>query len=219
MLNQNKTRIDELWLVDLDDTLVKKSAMNKLLLNLSSPKERERLIAHNKDRLAGRELSSGAIYNPSDYLDDPIKTFALFVRQSAESEDYIYQDATRFLGRLPTEKVMILSFGAEPWQLAKFRALKVNLPIMIINHSDKTRELRNNFYDGVYHIADLEAESVVLIDDRAYSFDGFGELTNARGIFLNRPEFASAHVDDHRDFARALPRNVKSVSSLDEVLT
>jgi hypothetical protein len=66
---------------------------------------------------------------------------------------------------------------------------------------------------------DAVCDDCAFDDDRAYSFDGFGELTNARGIFLNRPEFASTHVDDHRDFARALPRNVRSVSSLDEVLT
>lgn len=217
MPSQERAIVDELWLIDLDDTLVKKSAMNELLLELCSPEERERLIAHNRERLARRGLDSGAIYNPSNYLNDPEKTLVYFVEQSMGSENYIHSDALNFLSRLPMGKAMIFSFGAEPWQLAKFRALGVSLPIVIIDHSNKTRELGGSFHDGIYKIGDFEAESLVLVDDRAYSFDGFDKLVNVRGIFLDRPEFADAHADDHRSSYQILPDNVMCISSLYEI--
>lgn len=209
--------IDELWLVDLDDTLVKKSVMNELLLKLCSPREREQLRRHNQERLANQQSDSGAIYNPSAYLDEPEKTLAYFVEQSAGLSEYIYPDAARFLQRLPAGKAIVFSFGAKSWQRAKFQALESNVPMVVIDHSDKTKELRNSFQEGAYHIGDLIAASVVLVDDRYYSFTGFDELINARGIFLDRSEFAGAHADDHRKSTTLLPYNVSVISSLDQI--
>lgn len=213
----SQTIIDTLWLIDLDDTLVKTRSMHELLLRLCSPAERKRLVAHNEARLAKRKIGITILYEPTKQLSNPAETMAQFTTTCAKNEQYVYPDGMRFLQHCRADETLIFSFGSPAYQQAKYQTLQTPIPLLTLDSPDKTAFLAKCFHGGTYHIGGFMARSIVLVDDRPYSFSGFDRLPHAKGILLSRAEFAHASAREYHNETAEMPSSVIDIASLDEI--
>lgn len=136
-----------------------------------------------------------------------------FIKESISS--LLYQDAINFLGREHYgSQLYILTFGDKDFQEAKVVAAGLEIPAIYTDKKRKTDAIEKWWSKDHYEINGNQFSSVLLIDDRAHSFDNFERLHNARGILLRRPEAKLGDDDNIND----LPNNVSILKSFDEIL-
>ena len=125
---------------------------------------------------------------------------------------FLFTDTRDFWQNLDQEKFtpLILTFGDRDFQHSKITALKMELPVIFLDHRDKTAEIKSWWRGDHYEINGEKFSDVILIDDRDYSFGDFDKLPRARGFLLDRYE--------KFDNAKNLSKNLKIVRNFSEIV-
>lgn len=201
-------------LVDFDDTVLRTTGYKDLSYEFwskhSSVETKARLNQYFQDYNDGKFTA----FRPQDYLtnEEWLETLR-FIGESVPN--LLYRDAVDFLSTVHDgSKLYILTFGDKDFQEAKVVAAKLDIPAIYTDKKRKTDVIEQWWSDGRYEINGDVFSEVLLIDDRAHSFDNFERLQNARGILLRRPEAKLGENDN----INGLPDNVSILKSFDEIL-
>ena len=125
----------------------------------------------------------------------------------------LYKDFVTFMGGgVDTNHFtpIILTFGEPELQSTKIAAAGLDLPVIHTDIKNKTKLIECWYSQGFYEINDSKFEKVILIDDRADNFIGFGDLPNARGFLIQRKV-------EEKMIAK-FPKNVSVISSFEQII-
>lgn len=124
--------------------------------------------------------------------------------------ELLFLDARNFIEQIDDEKadVLVLTFGDREFQEAKVEASGLALPVIYTEEESKANVIRGWWNGQNYEINGQLYREVVLVDDKARNFQGFGDLPEAKGYLIMRQS-----GDENLD----LPPNVAVISNFDEI--
>ncbi len=172
-------------LIDFDDTIFNTTAFKASYREFCQENNREFLRV--ADALAPIHNDSAPPFAPTKHLSPAMwRVHQKYIR--AVSSKFVYSDARAFLQKLDTTQFqpIIFSFGDPDFQREKIRAAGLTLPIIIIDHRNKSETIQAWFHTDSYQIEDEQFSKIILIDDRERSFSGFEQLSHAHGFLLKR---------------------------------
>lgn len=206
------------YAIDLDRTLLRTELAFEHLVTLC----REASIADTEMLQTAKRASdsSAGLFDVMSYLarqdvgEDILTQLCQTFGTQPNGQQLLYKDATPFLQSV-ADRCLIITTGGTEWQLAKLRAVRLDRYPYLITPADKKSVLISRWRsEGRYRIPTsngevLEAQKVVLVDDKAVSFEGLPQ--DCTGYWLRR---GAVLLDSQ---AGEVPEQVTTVSSLAEI--